>query len=153
MSLFPSGMRPGEENCRIEGQSRRSPPPGFPESPTAVSLALSVITGVALQSRKWRRSIKRPQRRGGGSGVRPRKQQDEFSAPVLCPGRFVVARIDRFIFAIAARIDALRIDAEPKQLFAQGQRAAFAERAVVFLGPALIAMAGDAHRASRAALE
>jgi hypothetical protein len=61
----------------------------------------------------------------------------------FCPGRFVVAGVNRLVLAVADGADAHRVNAQLGQRLAGGQRAAFAERAVVFLRAALVAIALD----------
>ena len=70
-------------------------------------------------------------------------QQDEIVAAVFRPRGFVVAGIGRLVLAVADGADAVGADAELGQRLAGGQRAAFAERAVVFLRAALVAVALD----------
>src|SRR5437868_8997639 len=43
------------------------------------------------------------------------QEQDEFAAAILRVGRFVVAGIDRFIFAVAAGINTIGTDAQTEQ--------------------------------------
>src|SRR5690348_17757033 len=70
-------------------------------------------------------------------------EQDEIVTPVPGPGAFVVGGIHRLVFAVADGANAVRADASLGQRFAGGQRAAFAERAIVFLRAAFVAIAFD----------
>ena len=70
-------------------------------------------------------------------------QQNEIVAAVFRPGGFVVAGVNRLVLAVADGADAHRVNAQLGQRLARGQRAAFAERAVVFLRAALVAIALD----------
>src|SRR5208283_3976749 len=77
------------------------------------------------------------------SGSAPGMEQDKFAAAVFRPGGLVMARVNRFVFAVADGPDARGVHADLGQRLAQRQRAAFAERAVVFLRATLVTMTFD----------
>src|ERR1700756_3233953 len=64
-------------------------------------------------------------------------------AAVLGPGRLVMAGIERALLAVADGADAAGVDAEGDQILLGLVGAAGAEREVVLLGAALVAMAFD----------
>src|SRR5262249_42575382 len=64
---------------------------------------------------------------------------------VLRPGLLVGAERRRAVLAVGDRGDAAGSDALGHEIIAGGVRAALAESDVVFLGPALVAVAGDLH--------
>jgi hypothetical protein len=70
-------------------------------------------------------------------------QQHKVVAAVFRPRGFVVAGVHRLVLAVADGADARRVNAILGQRLARGQRAAFAERAVVFLRAAFVAIALD----------
>src|ERR1051325_1759304 len=67
----------------------------------------------------------------------------ELVAPVLRPCRFVMAVHQRFFLTPGLRFDAARIDAVAHEILLRGLRPAIAEGQVVFVGPALVAVAAD----------
>ncbi len=67
-------------------------------------------------------------------------QQHKVVPPVLGPGGLVMAGINRFVLAVAEGANPRRIKPHFGQGLTRGQRAAFAERTVVFLGAALVAI-------------
>ena len=72
-----------------------------------------------------------------------RCQLNEFASAILSPGRFVMADDGRLDVAIADRIQTIGFNSHAREFFAQRERAAFAQRAVVFFRASLIAMALD----------
>ena len=70
-------------------------------------------------------------------------QQHEIVAAVFRPRGLVVAGVSRLVLAERLGKDAHRVHAQFGQRLARRQRAAFAERAVVFLRAALVAIALD----------
>src|ERR1035437_479348 len=77
------------------------------------------------------------------SNARFRMEQDEIATAVFRPGGFVVAGVGGFVLAVADGADARRVNARLGQRFAEGERAAFAERAIVFFRAAFVAVAFD----------
>src|SRR5262249_39241443 len=63
--------------------------------------------------------------------------------PVLGPGRFVVARLEGAVFAVADRLHAAGVDAQARQVLLRVVRAALAEGHVVLTRPAFVAVAFD----------
>src|SRR6266566_1277045 len=82
-----------------------------------------------------------------------RGQKDEIPAAILPPGSLVVARIHWFVLAVADGIHTGGIDAKPDQFFPESQGAALTQRAVVFFGAALVAIAFDTDSIGRAAFQ
>src|SRR5674476_1411708 len=77
------------------------------------------------------------------SNARFRMEQDEIAATVFRPSGFVVAGVGGLVLAVADGADARRVNARLGQGFAERERAAFAERAVVFFRAAFVAIAFD----------
>src|ERR1017187_4688921 len=77
------------------------------------------------------------------STARFRMEQDEIAATVFRPGGFVVAGVGGLVFAVADGADARRVNARLRERLAEGERAAFAERAIVFFRAAFVAVAFD----------
>src|SRR5208282_3838839 len=70
---------------------------------------------------------------------------DKVVAPVLRPAGFVVLVAQRQLFAIADRRHAAGVDAQRLEVILGGLRALGAERNIVFLGAALVAVPFDLH--------
>src|ERR1035437_8553448 len=77
------------------------------------------------------------------SNARFRMEQDKITATVFRPSGFAVAGVGGFVLAVTDGADARRGHARPGQGFAERERAAFAERAVVFFRAAFVAVAFD----------
>jgi len=75
-----------------------------------------------------------------------RRKHHEIIAAILFPRAFVVAIGKWLVFAVAQSIHATRFNPKADEFLAAGQRAAFAERAIVFLRAAFVAIAFDANR-------
>src|SRR6185503_20283629 len=73
-----------------------------------------------------------------------RREHHEIIAAILFPRALIVSIGEWLVFTVAESVHAARLDAEADEFLAAGQRAAFAERAIVFLGAALVAIAFDA---------
>src|SRR5690242_21486859 len=72
---------------------------------------------------------------------------NEMAAAVLRPARFVGFSAERFLFAVADRLDAAGIHARLYQCVLDGIGAVVAQSQVVLGGPALVAMSlnGEVH--------
>src|SRR6185503_14459267 len=77
----------------------------------------------------------------------------ELGAPVLRPGALVVAVHHGTLFAPRLRLDAAGIDAVAHQVLLGGLGAPVAEREVVLVGAALVAVAADADTEIRIGLQ
>src|SRR5882672_3478708 len=80
-------------------------------------------------------------------------QNLELVPTILGPRILVVALSDRPLLAVRHGLDAARIDAVTDDVLLGRRRAPVAERQVVFVGPALVAMAADANPQPRVRLE
>src|SRR5208337_989545 len=78
-----------------------------------------------------------------------RSQEDENAASVLRPRGFVVPGIHRAIFAVTDGDHLSSVHSVLNQIFAQRQRTPLTQGAVIFFGPALVAVALDLHRVTR----
>src|SRR3989475_2769689 len=80
-------------------------------------------------------------------------QNLELVPAILGPRLLVVTLGDRPLLAVGHGLDAARIDAVTDQVLLGRRRAPVTERQVVFVGPALVAMAADANTQRRIRLE
>src|SRR5262245_25298851 len=71
--------------------------------------------------------------------------QHEMRAAILRPCRLTVSSVEGTLFAVADGADAARVHAEGDEVLLRGVGALVAEREVVLLGAALVAVAFDEH--------
>ena len=64
-----------------------------------------------------------------------------------------MARVCRFVLAVALGVNPGGVNAQPDEFFAHCQRPAFAEGTVIFFRAALVAVAFDSHRLARVGLQ
>ena len=77
-----------------------------------------------------------------------RGQQNELSAAILFPGRFIVAYDNWTIFAVANGLNAIRSNSKiAHEFFTQRQIPAVCQRAIVLFGAAFVTVAFDPDRA------
>src|SRR5215211_8331625 len=72
-----------------------------------------------------------------------RLEEQEFSATVLGPGRFVVAGNRGLVFAMADDVDVVGINTGTGQVFTDRLSTFLAERAIIFFGATFVGMAFD----------
>ena len=77
-----------------------------------------------------------------------RRQQNELSAAILFPSRFIVASDNRTIFAVANGINAIRSNSKiSDEFFTQRQIPTVCQRAIVLFRTAFVTVAFDPDRA------
>src|SRR5579859_1623321 len=81
------------------------------------------------------------------------RENREFIAAVLRPGILVVAGVERPLLAVRDGLDAAGIDPMAHEILLGGVGAAIAQGEVVFVGPALVTVAGDLHPQRRILLQ
>src|SRR6267142_3857109 len=72
-----------------------------------------------------------------------RDLQQKLATAIPAPGRIIMTRSCRAIFAVGYRINHHRVDTQPRKFLAQRKRAPFTQRAIIFFRAAFVAVTFD----------